>query len=184
MPLRKALQLSPLGHPEELGGNQPRIFFDENDLESGTAWPWKLAAALASSKVLVCLWSRQYFSSPWCKAELSHMRARENRCGYSTAQNPAGLILPAIIHDGNDLPAEERITTPLLLADVVNVRMARGSRKAEILAERVARWAPAVANAVRRAPQFDADWQNLAEATIGPLFRSPQPQNSLPSLDA
>ena len=169
---------------EELAGSGPKIFFDVNDIETGTAWPWKLANALARSKILVCLWSRQYFSSPWCKAELSYMRARENRCRFGTLEKPEGLIVPVIIHDGEDLPAEEKITEPLRLADVVNVRMAPGSRKAEELAERIEKWAPDVARAVHRAPDFDEEWQHLAAAVIGPLFRPPQAQTSVPSLDA
>jgi hypothetical protein len=168
---------------EELG-EEPRIFFDRTDIDAGTAWPWKLATGLAGSRVLVCLWSRQYFGSKWCKAELGHMRARENVCGFSTLERPQGLIVPAIIHDGDDLPPIERVTEPLRLIDVVNVRMAEGSKTAEALARQIAAWAPTVARAVRHAPDFDPQWEKLAAAAIGDLFQPQPAQLSVPSLGA
>jgi hypothetical protein len=170
---------------EELG-TDATVFFDEHAIETGTAWPLKLASALAKSKVLVCLWSNQYFSSNWCKTELSLMRARENACRYSTIDRPEGLIVPAVIHGDRYkyLPASEKLTAPFDLIEVVNPRMAPNSPLAEKLASRIAQWAPDVASAVGRAPDFDPEWSSLAEAAMTAVFQPQQSQNVVPSLGA
>src|SRR5258705_3820007 len=57
-------------------GREPVVFIDDR-IESGTSWPLQLASALATSRILVPLWTKTYFQSKWCTEELSHMLARE-----------------------------------------------------------------------------------------------------------
>ena len=65
---------------EELG-REAHIFLDEN-IRTGTAWPTYLKNALSKSRVLVALWSPQYFSSEWCLTEIASFIARENHNGF------------------------------------------------------------------------------------------------------
>jgi hypothetical protein len=168
---------------EELG-EETTIFFDKN-MEKGVAWPQELGNALAGSCVLVPLWSRQYFNSPWCKAELAYMRSREDRCGFRTPERPEGLIVPAIIHDGDDLPDEARILNPLCLQKYTNIRVAQYSPTLEELANQIQAWAPDIVRAIERAPDYDATWLQLAVDKFIDLFKvPPSRQRILPRLDA
>jgi hypothetical protein len=107
-------------------GYDARIFVD-NKIESGTSWPQILNKSLAKSAVLVPLLSRNYFASDWCTRELSQMLTREDRCGCRSDHNPYGLIVPAIIHDGRELPERIREIQNINLAPYVNIRMAPDS---------------------------------------------------------
>lgn len=154
---------------EELGENA-RVFCDQS-LDSGSSWPGRLGAALARSCVLVPLWSRQYFSSEWCRAELAHMRAREEQCGFRTPQRPEGLIIPAQIHDGQDLPQSVRDITAFQLQDCVNICVAKDSPLEEELSGRLRDWVPDIAAAIRRAPAYDTGWNTLAIDRFVELFQ-------------
>jgi len=57
--------------------SQPKIFYDKNNLSGGQRWPKELKRAVLSSRVLVPLFSRQYFGSPSCRKELAYMLAKE-----------------------------------------------------------------------------------------------------------
>jgi hypothetical protein len=168
---------------EELGRDAD-VFVDKNAIESGVVWPYKLAEGLAESRVLVCLWSRQYFNSPWCLAELGHMRAREAACGLANVQNPEGLILPVVLHDGEDFPADVRHIQCALFQDVVNLRMATGSFVAERLASRVRDWVPDVRSAIERAPGFDPNWRELTAIRFIEALQQSREQKTVPNLGA
>jgi hypothetical protein len=166
---------------EELG-RDAHVFLDTSEIESGSVWPYKLAEGLAQSRVLVCLWSRQYFSSPWCVTELAHMRAREDACGHGTPNQPGGLIVPVVIHDGEDFPLEVRHIQVADFQDIVNVHMAPNSATAEELARRVAKWAPDVRAAVHRAPEFDPAWISIAATSFMNVLKPAESQTTVPSL--
>lgn len=168
---------------EELG-RDAHVFIDKNAIETGAAWPYKLAEGLAESRVLVCLWSRQYFGSPWCLAEFAHMRAREEACGLANAQRPEGLILPVVLHDGADFPADVRHIQCAQFQDVVNLRMATGSAVAEQLDSRVREWAPHVKAAVERAPVFDPNWRQLTARRFIEALQQSREQKTVPNLGA
>jgi hypothetical protein len=86
---------------EELG-RSPIIFKDRSALSIGQNWPVALEEALRASRVMVALWSRQYFASEWCRRELSFMMARAR--AFKERGIFDGIILPAIIHDGRTFP--------------------------------------------------------------------------------
>jgi TIR domain len=163
---------------EELG-EAPRIFVDVEVIEVGFDWPATLAAGLATSKTMVALWSRQYFSSRWCRAELSQMLARERACGV---QSHGRLILPAVIHDGEDIPHDLRRIQHLPLQSLSNPRITSDSPTGERLSDAIAGWAPAVKAAIERAPPWDATWHQLAVEEFDHLFRDQGQQTSVPSL--
>jgi hypothetical protein len=166
---------------EELG-RDANIFIDTEAVETGCVWPLKLAEGLSESRVLVCLWSKQYFSSSWCLAELAHMRARESACGFGSMERPECLIVPAILHDGEDFPQAVRHIQTKDFREVANVRIARGSAREEQLADTVRRWVPDVKAAVMRAPVFDPKWRNIAASELIETFRQSSTQKTVPSL--
>jgi hypothetical protein len=84
-------------------GRTPKIYYDRRDVETGQRWPARLADGLSSSRVLVALWSKEYFSSDWCVAELTQMLTREESVRVS-GSDPR-LVLATVIHDGEDFPA-------------------------------------------------------------------------------
>lgn len=168
---------------EELG-RDALVFFDQTILEAGTIWPNELVNALARSRVLVPLLSRQYFNSEWCKAELAHMCAREEMCLSKEKRPSRGLIVPAILHDGDDFPRNVCAITPTYLQDCANVRVARDSPTEEELSKRIRdSLVPNVARAIRRAPDYDPNWEGLTASNFLELFNRPvAKQKSLPSL--
>jgi hypothetical protein len=63
-----------------------RIFIDE-DIEVGDFWPNHLESALRVSKYLIAIWSPQYFTSPWCRAEWAEA-GRAQRIDFSDVNYP------------------------------------------------------------------------------------------------
>jgi hypothetical protein len=85
-------------------GWTPEVFSDRTGIESGDAWPERLKSALAYSKVLVPIWSVEYFESSWCKAECAVIRYRAQKLAYGTLGDPRGLIHPVRLYDGQHYP--------------------------------------------------------------------------------
>lgn len=85
---------------------EPRIFFDRQDIRSGTNWTAALEAALRSSKLMVAVLSPPYFRSSYCKAEYRTMQARERSLGLGTTGRPNLLIHPVIYSDGRSFPPD------------------------------------------------------------------------------
>lgn len=144
---------------EELPG--VRIFIDY-DIETGALWPQRLGQALGRSRVSVPLFSRQYFSSPWCQTEFGHMLAREAACNCPRNEHPTGLIVPAHIHDGESFPAHARQIQAAQLQEYTNLRLSKESRTEELLSDQIRRWVPDIAAAVNAVPPCDDQWMNLA----------------------
>lgn len=80
--------------------------FVDLDIEVGSAWPMRLEKALLRSKLLVAVWSAQYFRSAWCLAEWKSMRAREEALGLGSSDHPDGLIYPILFADSENFPEE------------------------------------------------------------------------------
>jgi hypothetical protein len=144
-------------------GESARIFYDVRTIETGANWPLTLAKAHAESRVLVPLFSSQYFTSEWCVTELSLMQAREERCGFATPQNPNGLVVPARVHDGEHYPDSARDIESVDLSRFSNPLMSENSALAEALHEAMKRWIPDIVRAISYAPPVcDAAWHALA----------------------
>jgi TIR domain len=84
----------------------PKIFIDFNDIDTGSNWSARLRNGLKSSRCLIAVWSPDYFRSSWCLAECHSMMAREQVLGFRTDANPAGLIYPVVFSDGVHFPKE------------------------------------------------------------------------------
>jgi hypothetical protein len=157
----------------------PRIFFDAGRLEAGGDWPQELAEAVASSKIMICLWSKQYFTSDWCKAELGHMLARRKAIGGSPL---APIIVPAVIHDGDSIPADLRSITKVEIQEYASPWLGEGSKKKEELSDKIRRLAANAGHALQQVPPFDPGWSRLASDEFGALFAATRGQYVVPSL--
>lgn len=83
--------------------DEPAVFVDE-EMDRGTNWPHRLESALNRSRVMVAVFSPQYFRSPWCLAEWQTMVAREELFGLNSAAQPHGLIYPVLFSDSENFP--------------------------------------------------------------------------------
>ena len=163
---------------EELG-RKPEIFVDREGTQSGDYWPLRLAQAHSTSRVLVGLWSRTYFESTWCQAELARMLAHHQACGIPKPGLPQGLIHAAILHDGDTFPDTVATIQAVDLSRCANVRLAHGSPKAEQLEDLIRGWVPGIAHAIGNAPEYDSSWlDESAEAFLGLLT----PKSIVPNL--
>lgn len=76
-------------------------FLDTSGILTGTYWPEELASALSTCRVMVCMYSRGYFSSPFCGEEFTVFRSRVEE--YVEKSSPKvkrpPLILP-VFWDG------------------------------------------------------------------------------------
>ena len=81
----------------------PALFIDES-LEKGANWPIGLQNALNRTKILVPIYSPQYFRSKWCLAEWHTMAERERLLGLNSVERPQGLIYPILFSDSDNFP--------------------------------------------------------------------------------
>jgi hypothetical protein len=161
-------------------GQRPRIFFDAETIETGESWPYSLARGVATSKIMVCLWSTEYFSSPWCQAELGIMMARREVTKQSSG--PLPLILAMVIHDGEHFSPHLNDIQRLPIQEYANPWLARDSLNAERLSEHIKRFSIHVSHALMRAPACDPSWPGLAIDSFVRLFERNAVQSSVPSL--
>ena len=80
-----------------LGRQDVRIFFDREDIHTGTRWRMRLADALKTSRCIVCVWSPLYFQSQWCLSEWKTFVERSRHAN-------SDLVLPASYFDGESFP--------------------------------------------------------------------------------
>lgn len=84
-------------------GYVPSIFLD-HQMDPGTVWTSDLERALSRSKILVSVYSPQYFRSDWCLAEWQSMAAREQLLGLASRDLTQGLIFPVLYSDSANFP--------------------------------------------------------------------------------
>jgi hypothetical protein len=89
-----------LAHP-------PEVFIDWG-MERGVHWPSRLEKALHRSKIMVAVLTPPYFESPWCRAEMESMRARERMLGLGGVDHPQGLVYRILYSDSANFPLEAR----------------------------------------------------------------------------
>lgn len=80
-------------------GAPMRIFCDFK-LAEGANWAASLKNELRDSKLLLPVWSADYFRSEWCMAEWGSFRERERVLGLWGAADPEGLVYPVRFADG------------------------------------------------------------------------------------
>ncbi len=135
-----------------------------------------LGAHLAKSRLIIPLWSRNYLHSRWCSLELSHMVAREQDTACRTVSNPFGIIVPTIIHDGENIPNSIGHVQRLETVNCFNVRMRRDSQRAEQLDAILSSNSESIAKSINSAPEFLDEWPgNAANEFFEEFHRSATP---------
>ena len=159
------------------------LYMDEN-IETGASWPGHLALNHARSKLLVAVLSRDYFQSDWCRLELALMYAREKEAGFRTRERPSGLIIPLIIDDGDQFPAEIQEMQGQRLHSFANPFIRPDSPKQEELAEVLrTQVCPTIERMLGSVPEFKPEWETRAYECFQSAFRiQVQQQRTVPSL--
>lgn len=140
-------------------GSHVSVFIDE-DIEAGTLWPLALRQALATSKLMVSVYSPEYFRSPWCCAEFGTMTARQEVCGIAE-DGPHTLIVPVkLMGSDTAFPAD---ATTIEYVDLTSWNypypVFRDSTRfldfADVVRERIA---VPIVNRLSTVPVWNADW--------------------------
>ena len=144
---------------------QPDVFVDDG-IEEGSEWPKELARHLATSRVMVAVFSGDYFSSDWCLHELDLMLGRSKLIG-----NDCRLIIPVVVHDGELIPDEIRVLQP---ANFYAFRVAYINRATPLyqnFSEAMKALSPKIKRAIDTAPPFDPAWENECRTRFGSLYQ-------------
>jgi FxsC-like protein len=86
-------------------------FLDQSGIEPGDKWDDKVAEALRTARVMVCLFSRAYFDSKVCGQEFEVFRARVADYAKGAAQPP--LIIPVLWHRPDKIKPTPDVTADL-----------------------------------------------------------------------
>lgn len=146
-------------------GRSPAIFIDEH-IEPGVDWPDRLAGALGRARVLLAVFSGDYFGSDWCIHELDLMYGRLRRFPSSR------IIIPVIGHDGEQIPDEIARIQTFDLSAYRNTDIQRRTPRFEQFSESVRNLAPHVAAAIGSAPSFDPSWLHECQARFDQVYQS------------
>lgn len=140
---------------EELG-ERPRIFVDER-IEVGADWIDSLAEALAKSKVVLSVFSKDYFSSQWCIHELDLITERSSIAAGGSGDK-CRLIVPTVVHDGEVIPVDIKRLQPYDLKKFRVPHLCKGSHLSQEFCIAIQQLAPQIRSAVESAPDFDENW--------------------------
>ncbi len=91
-----------------LMGDEPRVWIDVEQ-EQGTPWPENIRSALLGSKLLIAIWSPDYFRSEWCMAEWKSMMARQDYVRKNGSQMPPALVYPVRYSDGDSFHPDAKL---------------------------------------------------------------------------
>jgi hypothetical protein len=105
---------------------------------------------------MITLWSHQYFSSEWCRRELSFMLARANEFKVRGVFNR--IVLPATIHDGHKFPPFLSALQALNLSQYADPFMTEHSPLREKLSAKVQELSRDVASAIETVPNDSFQW--------------------------
>ena len=144
-------------------GRQPRIFIDER-IEPGADWPERLANALARARILLAVFSRDYFGSAWCLHELDLMHERSRQFEGSN------LIIPVIGHDGELIPDEIARIQAFDLRAYRNTDLQRNTSRYERFADSIQSLAPHLVAAIESAPPCDALWFTRCRSRFNQVY--------------
>jgi hypothetical protein len=166
-------------------GYRPTVFRDDHAMEAGTTWPVEIGRALGRSRVLVSLWTKEYFESEWCGRELATMLAREDDEQLRTPVQPKGLIVPVVLFDCAQVPSAVQHMQRVELRDCFAYRMRRDSVRSEELSVLIRNEiASGVAAAIECAPPWRHEWPLTTAAMFLDAVKRPSPtrQTHLPRL--
>jgi hypothetical protein len=156
-------------------GDDPTIYVHEvkQQIPAGAIWPQFLGEELGASRVLVALWTKTFFNSVWCTKEMSLMLGRE---GGRAAGIKFALVIPTIIHDGDDFPKTLNFVQSMDIKSCYNTRMREDSARAEELSDLIDVHAVGIAEAIRHAPNWNPAWpQEAADAFFVEFYKAESP---------
>ena len=143
----------------------PAIFADDQ-IEPGADWPDRLGEGLGRSRILLPIFSRDYFASDWCLHELDLMHGRLMQ--YPNSR----LIVPVVVHDGDLIPEEiARIQAPNL-SRYRNTDLQRNTPLYEQFSEAVKQIAPSIAAAIQSAPAFQDVWVDDCRSRFNAVYKA------------
>ena len=143
-------------------GMDAQIFWDRKNIESGDAWKNKIIDSVTTSQILVPLWSKQYFTTEWCRKELALMCLREEHCGFFNGIQHKRLIVPAVIYDGEDVPDYAKEIQYKNLIPYNNPFMIEGTETWSNLSAEIQDWTKKdIMSAIENVRPFNPEWHNL-----------------------
>lgn len=89
-------------------------FFDQTGIEPGDKWDDKVAEALTSARVMLCLFTRNYFKSTVSGQEVEVFRSRVESYANTKGIGHPPLIIPILWHPPERIPA----TLPAVVSDL------------------------------------------------------------------
>jgi cellulose biosynthesis protein BcsQ len=130
-----------------------KVFFDRAQITAGQDWAGAQRRALLQSRLLLAIWSPQYFKSRWCLAEFETFRRRSQLVDRN-------LIVPLTVHNGELFPPE---ALAMQWADFKEFMIV--GRAFNRMTERYVRFEEAVGNLCRQiksqlnsVPAFNPKW--------------------------
>ncbi len=151
-------------------GVEPDIFVDER-IKVGVDWVDALAEHLASSKIMVVIFSGDYFGSDWCLHELDLMLERSMQAAQGKPK-PTPLIVPVVVHDGERIPLEAKHIQPIDLAKYRIAHIHRDTNDYHEFSKAMKKLAPDVAALIRSAPPFDPNWEAQYRQRFSDVFEA------------
>lgn len=151
-------------------GVEPDIFVDER-IQVGIDWVDELAEHLATSKIMVAIFSGDYFGSDWCLHELDLMLERSTQAAQGKPKH-SPLIVPVVVHDGNLIPQEAKRIQPMDLAKYRIAHINRDTTDYHEFSKAIGKLAPDVALQIKSAPPFDSVWESLCRKRFNEIFEA------------
>jgi hypothetical protein len=131
-------------------GEPASVFIDEK-VPVGADYVEYLASTLATTKVMVALLSRDYFSSDWCVHELDLMM--ERAAGRD-------LIIPIIVHDGEIIPDAVGRIQRADFKKYANPGISHAGALYTEFVDAVKNLAEGIGSAIAGAPAYDDKWND------------------------
>ena len=147
-----------------------KIFVD-GQIETGASWPAYLARALARSRLLIPVLSRDYFNSDWCRLELALMHHRETLVNFRTPANSEVLILPVVIDDGDSFPPEVQAMQGEPIHEYALPFMTVDGPRQENFAAHLKQWCPRIEQALQTIPPYNPAWEAVAHDQFDAMFK-------------
>lgn len=159
-------------------GRAPEIFVDERIIV-GADWVDSLAEHLATSRVLVAIFSADYFGSDWCIHELDLMVERSQAVPGAKAED-VRLIIPVIVHDGNLIPHPVTRRQPAHLEKYRIAHINDATPDYHEFSKEMRTLSPMVATAINGAPDYDDKWIAHHKQRLNAVFDAADKKTHFP----
>jgi TIR domain len=159
-------------------GYTPDIFVDER-VTVGADWVDSLGEHLAKSRVLLAIFSADYFGSDWCVHELDMMLERSLACPRARAED-ARLIVPVVVHDGELIPTPVQRLQPAPFDKYRIAHINEASPDYHEFSKAMKVLSPSVATAINGAPNFSTKWVGHHKTRFNQIFQNSAARKATP----